>query len=293
MSDPNPSASRSSRAPGVRVVTLNLWGRSGAWSDRRSVLIDGLRDLRPDLVAFVEAIKTDDYDQTVDLLGTGYHVVYQSDRAADGVGVSIASRWPLEAVYEVDLHITPRTADFRCMTLVAEIRVPDPVGPLLFVNNNPNYQLDFELERELQAVRAARFIEELVGERRLHVVLAGDFDAGPEQASMRFWCGRQSLGGMSVCYRDVWESTHPQDPGHTFTPRNPLVPSSRNPLVVDGETPLEVGRRIDHIMVRCGHHGPTLDVATCTLLFDEPIDGVWASDHFAVLADLVVPAVVA
>jgi endonuclease/exonuclease/phosphatase family metal-dependent hydrolase len=254
------------------------------------VLIDGLRDLRPDLVAFVEAIKTNDYDQAVDLLGTGYHVVYQSNRAADGVGVSIASRWPLADVHEVDLHVTPRTAGFRCMTLVAEIHPPNGVGPLLFVNNNPNYQLDFELERELQAVTAARFIEELVGERRLHVVLAGDFDAGPEQASMRFWCGRQSLGGMSVCYRDAWESAHPEDCGHTFAPRNPLVPSSRHPLQVDGETPLELGRRIDHILVRCGHHGPTLDVAACALLFDQPRDGVWASDHFGVVADLVVPA---
>jgi hypothetical protein len=116
---------------------------------------DGLHALRPDLVAFVEAIKRDDYDQAVDLLGPDYHVAHQSERAADGAGVSIASRWPLDDVHEVDLHVTPRTADFPCMTLVAEILAPEPVGPLLFVDNNPNFQLDFELERELQAVAAA------------------------------------------------------------------------------------------------------------------------------------------
>ena len=87
------------------------------------------------------------------------------------MGVSIASRWPLAEVHEVNLHLTPRTANFGCMTLVTEIRVPEPFGPLLFVNHNPNYQLDYELERELQAVTAARFIEELVGECTLHVVL--------------------------------------------------------------------------------------------------------------------------
>jgi hypothetical protein len=27
----------------VRVVTLNFWGRSGAWDEQRSVLIDGLQ----------------------------------------------------------------------------------------------------------------------------------------------------------------------------------------------------------------------------------------------------------
>jgi len=279
-----------SPADGVRVVTLNLWGRSGAWTNRRSVLIHALRALRPDLVAFQEAIKTDDYDQVTDLLGAGYRVAHQRGRDADGSGCSIASRWPLVQVQEVDLHLTPRTAGFPCVTLLAEVAVPAPVGPLLFVNSLPNFQLDYELERELQAVTTARFVEELVGERGLHVVLAGDFDAVPEAASLRFWCGRQSLGGMSVCYRNAWESVHPDDPGHTLTPRNPLVPSSRHPLVVDGETPLELGRRIDHIMVRCGHHGPTLDIAACERIFDQPVDGVWASDHFGVVADLVVPA---
>jgi endonuclease/exonuclease/phosphatase family metal-dependent hydrolase len=67
------------------------------------------------------------------------------------------------------------------------------------------------------------------------------------------------------------------------------VPSRRNPLGVDGEGPVEVGRRIDHIMVRCRHHGPTLDVVACERLFDRPAGGVWASDHFGVVADLDVP----
>jgi hypothetical protein len=98
---------------------------------------------------------------------------------------------------------------------------------------------------------------------------------------MRFWRGRQSLEGLSVCYIDAWEYLHPNEPGHTFTPRNPLV--------ARGEMPLERGRRIDHILVRCGDHGPTLDVVACALVFNEPVGGVWASDHFGVVADLTLP----
>ncbi|MDQ3780276.1 MAG: hypothetical protein M3354_07010, partial [Chloroflexota bacterium] len=50
-------------------------------------------------------------------------------------------------------------------------------------------------------------------------------------------------------------------------------------------------QRIDHIFVRCGERGgPTLEIAACALAFAEPVDGVWASDHFAVVADLFVPA---
>jgi hypothetical protein len=39
------------RVPGtreVRAATLNLWGQHGAWDQRRAVLADGLRELRPE-----------------------------------------------------------------------------------------------------------------------------------------------------------------------------------------------------------------------------------------------------
>lgn len=263
--------------PGVlRVATLNLWGRHGAWDERRPVLADGLRDLRPDIIAFQEAVVTDEYDQVVHLLGAGYHVAHQAGREADGSGLSIASRWLLGEVREEALPATPRVEPGRIA--VAEVLAPDPLGMLLFAHHNPSWQLGFERERELQAVTAARYVEDLVDKGDVnHVVLAGDFNATPDSAGMRFWRGLQSLDGTSVCYRDAWESAHPGDPGHTFSPRNPLV--------TGGEWPLEPGRRIDYIMVRCGHYGPTLDVVSCKQIFDEPVGGVWASDHFGVVAD--------
>jgi endonuclease/exonuclease/phosphatase family metal-dependent hydrolase len=272
----------------IRVVTLNLWGRRGSWEERRRVLVDGLRDLRPDLVAFIEAIKTDRYDQVVDLLGDGYHVAHQREREPGGdgdveagQGASIASRWPLGEVREVDQHVTPRTSGFAATTLVAEIQAPEPTGPLLFVNHVPNWQLDYELERELQAVRAARVVENVVRGRHMQVIFAGDFTADPDSASVRFLTGRQSLDGMSVCYRDAWESAHPGEIGHTFTSRNPLM-AERN-----RDWPFQ---RLDYVLVRYGdHRAPDLDVDDCRLIFDEPVNGVWASDHFGIVADLAVP----
>ena len=268
----------------ARVATLNLWGRHGAWEECRQVLVDGLRELRPDIVAFQEAVARDGYDQVADLLGTGYSVAHHGGRSEDGTGAAIASRWPLGELLEEDLRVTPRVDPAHGWigrVAAVEVLAPDPVGTLLFVHHKPSWQWGFEREREMQAVAAARFVEGLLGGGERHVVLAGDFDATPDSASVRFWSGRQSLDGTSVCYRDAWESVHPGDPGHTFTPRNPLVAS--------GEMPLELGRRIDYVMVRCGDHGPTLDVPYCERAFDEPVEGVWASDHFGVVADLAVP----
>jgi endonuclease/exonuclease/phosphatase family metal-dependent hydrolase len=248
----------------MRVATLNLWGVRGDWDARRALLVEGFRALAPDLVALQEAIVTPDYDQVRDLLGDGFQIAHHSDREPDGQGISIASRLPLGDLFEVDLNLTPRTEDFACTTLIAE------VGELLFVNHLPSWQLDFERERELQAVTAAVAIEQRRGDR--HVVVCGDFDADPDAASVRFWTGRQSLEGHSVCYRDAWESAHAGEPGHTFTPENPLV--------ADPDWPF---RRIDYILVRCGAHGgPSLPIRSCERIFDSAA----ASDHYGLTADL-------
>jgi len=225
-------------------------------------------------------VVTEDYDQVADLLGASYHLTPQPGREAGGTGLSIASRWEMGEVWEETLHVAPRGDPSEIA--VAEILASGPLGTILFVHHNASWQLGFEHERELQAVAASRLVEDLLGKREVgHVVLAGDFNAAPDSASVRFWRGLQSLGETSVCYRDSWESAYPGEPGHTFSPRNPLV--------AGGEIPLELGRRIDYVMVRCGDHGPTLDVSSCEGIFDEPVKGMWASDHFGVVAELAIP----
>ena len=85
-----------------------------------------------------------------------------------------------------------------------------------------------------------------------------------------------------MAYQDAWETSRASDAGHTFSPSNPLVRA--------GDMPLELGRRIDYIMIRSGIHGPTLDVADCRRVLSKAVAGVWASDHFGVMADLEVPS---
>ena len=123
--------------------------------------------------------------------------------------------------------------------------------------------------------------EQQVGDRDVHALVLGDVDATPDSASLSFWRGRRPSDGLSVCYQDAWEYAHPDDPGRTF--------DLANPLVHDGEVATAVSRRIDYVLVRAGLHGPTLRVRECRLLLDAPVGGVWASDHYGVVADLALP----
>ncbi|MFL5954347.1 MAG: endonuclease/exonuclease/phosphatase family protein [Gaiellaceae bacterium] len=264
----------------MRVLTLNLWGTGGDWAKRRSAIAAGVRALDPDLIALQEVVRTQERDTAAEVVGEEYSVHHQTvGRQGGELCIAIASKWPVAELREIEHERTPRMRDFPAGTLLAEVEPPKAVGPLLFVNHLPAWEPAHELERERQTVAAARVIEEIVSERPMHVVLAGDLDAVPDAASIRFLRGLQSIDGVSVCFRDAWEGAGPGDLGHTFTTDNPLV-------LEDSEVRQELNRRIDYIFVRCDEYGPTLEITACRLAFDRPLEGVWASDHFGVVADL-------
>lgn len=88
----------------MRAMSLNLFGHHGDWPARRELLAAGL-------------------------LGAGYHLAHQTlGLVGDGRhhGASVASRWPILQVHEVDLHLTPRTGDYSCGTVIAELAAPAP-----------------------------------------------------------------------------------------------------------------------------------------------------------------------
>lgn len=235
-----------------------------------------LADLTPDVVALQEVPARRPKEVTT-LLGSNYTAHAFSRTADDGVGGILACRGQAEVVAEIDQRCGPSSLPW-CATLL--VRCSTPIGPVLVAHHKPSWQFGAEVEREQQALAAARALEERAADFG-HVVVLGDFDATPDAASMQFWRGRGSLSGLSVCYQDAWETLHGHHAGHTF--------SDRNPLVRAGEVATAVSRRIDYVLVRCGDHGPTLQVRECRLVLDQPIDGLWASDHFGVVADLSLP----
>ena len=73
---------------------------------------------------------------------------------------------------------------------------------------------------------------------------------------------------------DAWEYADPAAPGATWDPANPFV-FRWSPAV-----------RIDYVFV--GPPGPDGHgrVRSVQRAADRPVDGVWPSDHFAVVVDL-------
>jgi endonuclease/exonuclease/phosphatase family metal-dependent hydrolase len=265
----------------LRVVTYNVYGPSNPnWERRRAVIRSHLQDLDADVLALQE-VPVDDQAILEDLLGPGYHFGSFSRPSSDGIAGTLATRWPQRHVVELDLRISERSKGTLpwCAALIVEMDTP--LGSVVIAHHKPSWPFPFEFEREAQAVLVARTLEEQIGDRDVHAVVLGDFDATPDSASLLFWRGRRPVDGLSVCYQDAWEYVHPDDPGRTF--------ELRNPLVREGEVRTAVSRRIDYVLVRAGLHGPTLQARDCRRILDAPVDGVWPSDHYGVLADLALP----
>ncbi|MBF6100463.1 endonuclease/exonuclease/phosphatase family protein [Nocardia cyriacigeorgica] len=283
--NPKPDTGPGVSGGSVRVATFNILSPLLAdWPRRKKAVAEHLRATAPDIIALQEVDAGEYREQgIVDLLGPGWHLAWHSQTTPDGVGLVLASRWPFGEIHEHSLGVTDRAAAFAwSAVVVAEVRAPQPLGTLHVAHHKPLFQFDYEHERELQAVEAARFIEEVVGDRDEHVVVVGDFDASPDSSSIRFWTGRQSLTGVSVSYHDAWDMLRPNDPGHTFTPDNPLV--------ARGDMFSAAGRRIDYVMVRGKSFGPTLELRSVDLIGVQPQAGIQASDHYGVVAELSVPS---
>lgn len=287
--DPSPDKTLLTRP--MRVLTANIYNYEADYARRGPVLRDAVRALDADVMAFQEAgwrREPGGMHQVEELLaGLGYHIHHQFDgqsAAPTNNGNCIASRWPMTECELLMLPVTPRAAGYPYAALAAVIHAPLLIGDFRFICNKPAWRLDHELERETQAVALAEFAQRMGrGGGDFPTVIAGDFDAAPDSASIRFLTGRQSLGGTSTHYLDAWEAAGDGSGGETWVYDNPLAAALAARVVPQ---PIH-RRRIDYILMA----SPMLSrraarFVSCRVALNVAVEGVWPSDHFGVLAEI-------
>jgi len=270
----------------LRVLAINVWNLAG--DPRRTGLLNSaIRRIAPDLVAFEEVVQTPERNQLEELLhGTGLHGTHQLDVVASAPpwierygGSAVATRWPHRVAEVIDPRL-PDAMDVPWATMAVTVPIPDE-GELLFISASTSWRLEAESARERQAVALA----ELDARHRgpLPTIIAGDFNATPDAASIRYLTGRQSLGGRSVHYHDAWEVAG-EGPGFTWNIDNPNGRSEMDAIIRQPNH----RRRIDYVFIGSWYAHPKAHcyIKSAALAFDQPIDGVWVSDHYGVSVDL-------
>jgi endonuclease/exonuclease/phosphatase family metal-dependent hydrolase len=263
-----------------RVATLNIWNRGGPWAQRLPLMRDGLLALDADVIGLQEVLGFTGMPNQADEIaaGTGWNVYYAPAWALGGglsVGNAILSPHRLFDTATLPLP-TPPQLDTRS---VAFARVDLPHGPMPVFVTHLNYQAHLGHVRCQQVRALAKHVSALAPIDGPPPVLAGDFNADPDSDEMRFLRGLTPLGETSVYFADCWLTTVGGEPGagfgYTYDRRNAYALRSREP-----------SRRIDYVFVRGPDRNLRGEPVSARLALDQPVAGVWPSDHFAVVADI-------
>jgi endonuclease/exonuclease/phosphatase family metal-dependent hydrolase len=268
----------------LRVLTLNVWNQDGDWPRRRAALRTQLAALDPDLIGFQELLRGERIDQLHELLeGTAYHGSFAKasrfwvDPSLE-FGNGVASRWPITDTHPLTL---PESGDGERRLLLAA-RIASPWGPLCFGTTHLNYQLQHGPVRLRQCVAIAEHMTALAPPFGFPPIVTGDFNAEPDSDEIRYLSGLHVHEGKGVHLRDAYRVARQREGssalGATWSHRNPHTESWYEP-----------DRRIDYVFVGSPGPGGVGHVVDCRVVCDQPVDGVWPSDHFGVLAELATP----
>lgn len=261
----------------LRVLTLNLWGMEPPLEKRMQIVASGLEELVPDVVALQEVREIPGQlpNQAATLAARArypHHVFAPATPFGGGEeGLALLSRWPIAEHVATELpHAKPEER-----RILLSARIETGAGSVWAHTTHLNYRLGHGQQRQDQVLAIDAAITARPSD--LPQVLMGDFNARPESDEMRFLRGLTSLQGRTVHYQDAWERLHPGERGWTWASSNPYTAPLRF---------LEPDRRIDYIYVTTQRKDGRGTIHACRVVFDEPEDGAWASDHFALFADV-------
>jgi endonuclease/exonuclease/phosphatase family metal-dependent hydrolase len=265
----------------LSVLTLNLWHDRGEWPARAKAIRAWIDRLAPDLIGFQEALRLPGFDQVAELLGERpYQVAFAAASAfsrpgANGpgeLGNAVASRFRIASQEAIAL---PGAGDAETRSALS-VTVETPPGPVAFTCTHLNWKLHHGFVREQQVVALCDFVGRRRPQGGFPPILAGDMNAEPESAEIRYVTGLQSIGGWSVCLLDAWRVAGGPGPGFTWSNRNPHARAEREP-----------DRRIDYVFAGLPRRDGLGELLACRLVCDAADEaGVWPSDHFGVYAEL-------
>jgi endonuclease/exonuclease/phosphatase family metal-dependent hydrolase len=240
----------------VKVVTLNLYHDKDEWPKRRVQIVEKLKQLRPDVIALQEVLQHETFPNQAEWLAAQldyqWHFV-SIDPAGNPrrYGNAILTRHPILKRGQKFLHPLDdsRTAAF--------VRI-DLHGRLLNV-----YATHLHWTDEGGAIRSQQIADlmQYIDETSENIpsLVAGDFNStadSPELAALR------------ERFVDIYGNRHPG-----------ADTVSSSTLNLKYFAP----RRIDHVFFQRDAFAPV----SASILFNRPdAQGVWASDHFGLFAEL-------
>jgi len=272
----------------LRVMTWNVWGIADGtqWEERQAGIESVLVEQDPDIVFLQEARAEHSGDRQPERLAAalgGFHAAWPLGQweGRDGwFGNAVLSRWPVISTSWHPLHRLNGGTPWRHMV---EVVVDSPWGPWPMISTHFEYPFDQSAQRQLSARELMQLVAHRQGEkssalRRLPVIVGADLNAVPDSDEVHILTGR-SPGVRGVVFSDVWEIVGAGgrlgEQGVTWNPRNPHLANTAWP-----------NRRLDYLLVSWPRPKPIGNPIRAWIAGDQPVNGRYPSDHFAVVADI-------
>ncbi len=264
----------------MRVLTWNLWWRFGDWAARQPAILAVLREVQPDICVLQEVWAdgtTNLAGWLADELGREWTWGPASNQKAwqrrvddpnVHCGAALLSRWPIVDPRHEDLPGDSGRPLLSAIVQAPHARIPVVTAHLTATGGRSATRVQ-QVERVLR-VTAERSTPDHPP------IVAGDFNARPDSDEIRLLGGdltRQVVPGL--VFVDAWAFAEPDQPGFTWDRRNPYVAKAPDP-----------SGRIDYLMVGLRYDQTVGRVESVRLAGDGPVDGVWPSDHAAIVAEL-------
>ena len=259
----------------LSVLTWNLWWRFGPWEERFPAIVETIRQVDPDIAALQEVWFADGTSSAQRIANAlGYHHVADHRLVMDGVGFgnAVLSRWPIGDTASTPLPPDEVSRNERRLAVLAVVEAPD--GPVQVWSTHLNWRHDHSATRQAQvrelcaAVAARR-------PRDYPPIVCGDFNAEPDSDEIRLLTGLAAVPEPGLVFRDAWTADGAEGDGITWSNANPHAAAEH-----------ELERRIDYVFTGWRRNDGRGVPLSCRVVGDEPVGGVWPSDHFGVLAEL-------
>jgi endonuclease/exonuclease/phosphatase family metal-dependent hydrolase len=263
----------------LRVATINILNDLSRWHDRRGLLVQGLNEFSPDLIALQEV--TEPLGESTahwlagELGGYTVHVCPKSGRSRRREAIAILSRLPVEDHELLDLGSQQRTAQI--------VFVRAGGSSVVFCNGHYHWPPGAHAARVRQVGRILERVERL--DLGVAVIACGDFNGTP---------GSPAIAAMRRTFASAHEAHHGKEPDYTCP--TPLVSghwirevATRRLLRFFTNRPGDSWRgTLDYIFV-----SPNVRVVECDVFLDHPSPDdptLYASDHLGLAAILEIPS---
>lgn len=247
------------------------------WPAREVAVREVVARVRPDLLGLQETWRSADESQA-ELLARrlGGHGVFQPsgipplpdppeshDQVGVEIGVGLVSRWP---IVHARGHRLPAVHQEPPTALVAT--VDHPAGALHVIVACTEWRPELRDDHLAQMKELAVLIADPALDGDLPVLLLGDLNART---------GTPEIDALASVATDLWTAGGGDGDAVTLSSSTPYAPL---------EAVRQIDRRIDYVFARPGRPGGTVVASASVLAGTEPVNGTYASDHFATVSEI-------